>query len=138
MKNMKPIVLLSFLFFASVIAEPLDYESSNEVADLDNSDDFYDEDQVADADYDDENEDIIFGGMVSAKPQSPPPKFLPSAPSLIKAPPPCKKWRCQLNGYTPIWLPSVSSYCKDNYDKLGIMAKANCQDQFCQKVCASF
>jgi len=144
MKSVKPVVLLSFLFFVAVASNDFrEAEADYEVSDLEERDDVLGDDY----DYDDgDNEDIIYSGMISSKP-APNPPSRPSSPSLIKSPPssfapiqppPCKKWRCRLNGYVPIWTASVSSLCKDNYAKLGIMAKANCQDQFCQKVCASF
>lgn len=37
MKSVKPIVLLSFLFFASVVAEPISNANSNDIADYDDS-----------------------------------------------------------------------------------------------------
>ncbi len=74
---------------------------------------------------------------------SPPPKILPSSQTLIRSPSPisapnCKKWRCKLNGYTPIWLPNVSDTCKNHYQSLSWNFKAQCQDKFCQKVCEKF
>ena len=143
MKSVKPIVLLSFLFFASIIADDLSdpiSTNNNEISDYEDSDDF-------DYDYnDDDDEDIIYTGMISAKPApTPPPVKGNTSPSLIKTPvappttpPPCKKWRCSMNGYIPKWKPDVSVACRDNYSKMGIMTKAVCQDQFCEKVCEKF
>jgi len=156
MRSVKPIVLLSFLFFASVIAddfsEPI--STNSDVEDFDGNED-YDVNDSDVEDYDsDENEDIVYSNMISKRPPLPPPptKYTSSA-SLIKSPPPsssyippsssftpptCKKWRCKLNGYVPIWTSSVTAFCKDNYSKLGWQQKANCQDQFCVKVCEKF
>ncbi len=145
MKSVKPILLLSFLFFASVIAD--DYSepisTNNEVENFDSNEDYGLEDSDVE-DYDsDENEDIIYTNMISKKTPSPPPPLkYPSSASLIKSPPttppPCRKWRCSMNGYVPKWKPDVSAACRDNYSKMGIMTKAVCQDQFCVKVCEKF
>lgn len=156
MKSVKPIVLLSFLFFASVIAD--DYSepisSNNDLTVFDENEDLVNDDG-ADEDYNsDENEDIVYTNMISKKtPSPPPPVKFPSSSTLIKSPhpsssynfpsssftpPTCKKWRCKLNGYVPIWTSSVTDFCKDNYSKLGWQQKANCQDQFCVKVCEKF
>ncbi len=146
MKSVKPILLFSFLLFAGVFASDFDEHivNNNELADYNDSDDL---DLSDDEDFAADDEDIIYSGMISAKPPPTPPPVnrLPSSSSLVKTPtappttpPPCKKWRCKMNGYTPIWTSKVSSYCKDNYAKLGIMAKASCQDQFCEKVCEKF
>jgi len=140
MKSVKPIVLLSFLFFASVVAEPISNANSNDIADYDDSDDF-DFDNYDDG----EDEDIIYTNMISSRPSPTPPAIKVTSSTLIKSPPappttppPCKKWRCTMNGYTPIWKSDVSAACKNNYAKMGIMTKAVCQDQFCVKVCEKF
>lgn len=147
MKSVKPVFILSFFFFASILASDVNEPITNNLANYNDNDELdFTDDEDYDEDYvDDNDEDIIYSRMVSAKPSpTPPPAFkLPSSPSLVKTPtaPPttiCKKWRCTMNGYTPVWTSKVSSYCKDNYAKLGIMAKASCQDQFCEKVCEKF
>lgn len=139
MKIITPVILLSFIFFAAVAAN--DLKEANLEKDLEKDDyDFDDDDYTSD-----DNEDIIYSNMISQKKPTtpPPPTILPSSQTLIRSPsqitpPNCKKWRCKMNGYTPNWTQFVSSFCKDNYQKLNIMAKANCQDQFCQKVCEKF
>ena len=144
MKSVKPIVLLSFLFFASVVAddftEPITNDISHKVNEVDDIDD-------SDYDFDDndEDEDIVYTtGMISAKSPPPPPVVsLPSSQSLIKSPPSiqvssCKKWRCGMNGYIPIWKSNVPVFCTKDYLKLPVMDKAYCQTNFCQQVCASF
>ena len=146
MKSMKPILLFSFLLFASVFASDLDEHivSNNEVADYNDSDDL---DWSDDEDFSsDDDEDIIYSGMISAKKSPPPPPTnkLSNSASLTKIPfsaPSqqtsnlCKKQRCKLNGYTPIWLSHVSDACKNSYFKLSFPQKADCQDKFCMKVC---
>jgi len=160
MRTIRPIALISFLFFISVLAEKpqsaddltSSYETNNdyEISDLD---DAADAANAADADDDytsDYNEDIIYTNMISKKPPSAPPAT-PSrltSPSLIKVPSPsssqsfvtptCKKWRCNMNGYIPIWKSGASSFCTSDYMKLSIQNKAYCQDQFCEKVCQQF
>lgn len=144
MKSIKPIVFISFLFFAAVAANDFtEPEADYEVSDLEDSDDMLGEDFGYDAG---ENEDIIYSRMISAKPVAKPPR-LPSSPILIKSPPSsftptqppvCKKWRCRLNGYTPIWVSYAPTFCTQNYGKLSWQAKAKCQDDYCQKTCVSF
>jgi len=151
MRSVKPILLLSFLLFASTLAEDFSEPLNNDVSNIEESD-FDDDFGLEDYD-DDENEDIIYSGMISNKksPPPPPPSFgsiLPSSSSFVKAPVPiqkspiqintCKRWRCQLNGYTPIWNSNAPSFCKDNYQKLSMDKKADCQKNFCYQVCASF
>ena len=135
MKNFKPIVLLSFLFFTSVISDDFSQPlvDSNEVADFDDSEDF-DFDNIDDFD-NDENEDIVYTGMVSTNPKTTPnsPKAPVVAPVVT-----CKKWRCSMNGYIPNWKPNVPSLCTKDYVKLSINYKAYCQDNFCEKVCEKF
>jgi len=135
MKSVKPIVLLSFLFFASVIAddfsEPVaNFESSNEIEDFDDSDEF---DFGADMDFGNEDEDIV--NTEGAR-------VLPSSPNLIKAPaapstvPVCKKYKCKMNGNNLVWDPLLfaPSNCKQNYEKLANVLKFRCQ-AFCVKEC---
>lgn len=146
MKNLKPIVLLSFLFFTSVISNDFSQPlvDKNEIADFDDSEDF-DFDNIDDFD-NDENEDIIYTKMISASPPTkkttpsipvPPPKYV-SNPSFSATNVVCKKWRCKLNGYVPIWNKDVSSACSNNYGKLSWSNKAFCQEKFCEKVCEKF
>jgi hypothetical protein len=135
---MKSLILVSFLFFVSVYATNIEEPISNVEESNDELEDFYDDDDNYDFNSDD-NEDIIYSSMVSAKPPATPPvKLTSSLLSPPVTPPPCKKWRCSMNGYTPIWKPDVSAACKNNYSKMGIMTKAVCQDQFCVKVCEKF
>lgn len=138
MKSVKPVVLLSFLFFASVIATDVSETSDNSefTNDLADFDDIDNSQNYADADEDyqgDDNEDIIYRGMVSAKP----PPVVNTSPSLIKAPV-CKKWRCNMNGYIPIWKPNVTPFCSKDYLKLSIQNKAFCQTNYCVQVCSAF
>jgi len=133
---MKSLILVSFLFFVSVYASNIEEPISNVEESNDELEDFYDDDYDFNSD---DNEDIIYSSMVSAKPPvTPPVKLTSSLFSPPVTPPTCKKWRCTMNGYTPIWKPDVSAACKNNYSKMGIMTKAACQDQFCVKVCEKF
>lgn len=150
MRTIKPIALISFLFFISVLAEnPLSTDDLTSSYETNNDYEISDLDDAADADDDytsDYNEDIIYTNMISKKPPSTPPPVLPSSPSLIKMPsssqslvtPTCKKWRCNMNGYIPIWKSGASSFCTSDYMKLSMQNKAYCQDQFCEKVCQQF
>lgn len=146
MKSVKPIVLLSFFFFASVIAEDVTESytvgESNDISEFDDLDDF-DFDNYNDSN----DEDIIYSGMISSKksPLPPPPSSLLKLPtqtykhtSQTNAQVSCKKWRCKLNGYVPIWKSDVTTSCKELYNKLSWQSKAQCQDKYCEKVCDKF
>ena len=135
MKIITPVILLSFIFFAAVAANDFtEPDADYELDALEDSDDMLGND----FDYDDgENEDIVYTGMVSAKPPTP---SLPTSSSMIKSPSPpvCKKWRCSMNGYIPNWKPNAISFCTKDYLKLSIYNKAYCQENYCEKTCASF
>ena len=146
MKSVKPILLLSFLFFASVIAddfsEPVaNLESSNEIEDYDDSDEF----DFDDLDFGNEDEDIVYTNMISKKPPPSPTSglsnskvqpvsnFIPAGNTVSSQM--CKKKRCKLNGYIPIWNSDVTALCRDNYSKLSWSSKASCQERYCMQVC---
>ena len=122
------------------------------------------EEEDDDMDYldNDENEDIVYTGMISSKKPtaSPPPSGLSKTQSIlvnnalptklgpVSSPPlpsfsgvtsaTCKRWRCKLNGYTPIWKPGTPDSCSKIYGKLSMASRADCQNKYCEQVCAQF
>ena len=113
------------------------------------------EEEDDDMDYldNDENEDIVYTGMISSKKPSAPPQqsvlvnnALPTKLGPASSSPSfsgvtsaaCKRWRCKLNGYTPIWKSGTPPSCSENYNKLSMTSKADCQNKYCEQVCAQF
>jgi len=148
MRSVGPILLLSFLLFASTLAEDFSEQLNNDFSNIEESD--FD-DNFGLEDYD-ENEDIILGWFqIKKSPPPPPPSFgtkLPSSSSFVKVTVPiqkspiqsntCKRWRCKLNGYTPIWNSDAPLFCKDNYQRLSMEKKADCQRNFYYQFFANF